>query len=76
MALNSLLKPGDPVHAAKLIAKLEREVGPDALILQDLGAVELAKQAGFSGELHLSTLANLTHPAAFKSRRQTGDPGG
>jgi putative protease len=72
VALNSLLKPGDPVHAARLIAKLERDVHPDALICQDLGAVELARQVGISCELHLSTLANLTHPASLRAAARLG----
>ena len=72
VALNSLLKPADPLPAARLIEKLEREVGPDALICQDLGAIELVREVGFKGELHLSTLANLTHPAAFRSARKLG----
>ncbi|KMY69051.1 peptidase U32 [Desulfocarbo indianensis] len=67
VALNSLLKPGDLASAGRLIAKLTRDARPDALILQDLGAIELARQAGFSGELHLSTLANLTHPLALQA---------
>jgi len=72
VALNSLLKPGDLDSAGKLIAKLTRDVGPDALIVQDLGALELARQAGFKGELHLSTLANLTHPASFQVAKALG----
>lgn len=72
VALNSLLKPGDLASAGKLIAKLARDVEPDALILQDVGALELARQAGFKGELHLSTLANLTHPASFQVAKQLG----
>jgi putative protease len=72
VALNSLLKPDDLVSAGKLIAKLARDVEPDALIIQDAGALELARQAGFAGELHLSTLANLTHPASFQVAKQLG----
>ena len=72
VALNTLLKPGDPLSAGKLIAKLERDVHPDALIMQDPGAMLLARQAGFSGGLYLSTLANITHPKAFESARKLG----
>jgi putative protease len=72
VALNSLLKPDDLVSAGKLIAKLARDVGPDAIIVQDVGALELARQAGYAGELHLSTLANLTHPASFQVAKDIG----
>lgn len=72
VALNSLLKPGDPASAGRLIARLDRDVHPDALIVQDLGSVEMARQAGFSGEVHLSTLANVTHPQAFGMARKLG----
>lgn len=72
VALNSLLKPEDLVSAGKLIAKLARDVSPDALIIQDAGVLELARQAGFAGELYLSTLANLTHPASFQVAKDLG----
>ena len=72
VALNSLLKPGDPASAGRLISRLDRDVHPDALIVQDLGSVEMARQAGFSGEVHLSTLANVTHPSAFISAQELG----
>ncbi len=72
VALNSLLKPGDPDAAGRLITRLNRDVKPDALIIQDLGAVEIAQQAGFQGELHLSTLANVSHPAAIAVAHNMG----
>jgi putative protease len=45
----------------------------DALIIQDPGMAELARQAGFSGTLHLSTLANVSFPAALAAA--AGTPG-
>ncbi|KIX15647.1 peptidase U32 family protein [Dethiosulfatarculus sandiegensis] len=72
VALNSLFKPADLSSAGRLIAKLERDVKPDSLICQDLGAVELAKQAGFQGEVYLSTLANLTHAKAMEAAADLG----
>ena len=60
VTMNTLLKPGDPEAAGRLLDRLNRLVRPDALIVQDLGMVNLARQTGFSGELHLSTLANLS----------------
>ena len=67
IALNSLLKPGDLNEAGRQLGILERSVHPDALIIQDLSLVQLARQTGFSGELHLSTLANVSFPAGLKS---------
>ncbi len=58
VAMNNLLKSGELDQAGRLIHRLARQVGPDALIVQDLGLPALARQAGFTGELHLSTLAN------------------
>ena len=72
VAVNSLLKPDDLSSALHLIARLERDVHPDALIVQDLGVLELARQAGFSGELHLSTLSNVTHQAALAAASGAG----
>ncbi|MBE9543605.1 MAG: U32 family peptidase, partial [Proteobacteria bacterium] len=43
---------------------------PDAVIVQDLALVQLVKQTGFSGEIHLSTLANAGFSAALQVIRQ------
>ena len=61
IALNTLIKPGDIGAAMRLVRRLELGVKPDALIVQDLGILELARAANFSGSIFLSTLANLTH---------------
>ncbi len=66
VALNSLLKPDDLNKAARLTEALKRWVKPDAIIIQDLSFLRLVRQTGFSGELHLSTLANVSFPAALK----------
>ena len=66
VAINSLLKQEDLSAAGKLLEQLERLVQPDGLIIQDLALIELVKQTGFSGELHLSTLANVSFPSALK----------
>ncbi len=72
IAFNSMLKPNDITAASRLIARLERDVNPHALIVQDLGMAELAKQAGFSGELHFSTLANVTHSHGLSTAKSLG----
>jgi len=66
VAFNTLLTPRDMLRSARLIDQLTREVRPDALIFQDLAVIELARQAGFKGELHLSTLANVSFSAALQ----------
>jgi len=72
VAMNVLLKPEDARAAGALMERLARSVKPDALIVQDLGLLALARQAGFEGELHISTLANATHPAALKVAKELG----
>ena len=57
-AFNAMLTTGDIERASGLMQDLVRTVRPDALIIQDLAMIELARQAGFTGEIHLSTLAN------------------
>ncbi len=65
IAFNSLLKPEDLAPTLSIVEQLERQVRPDALIVQDLAMVNLVRQAGYSGEIHLSTLANASFPAAL-----------
>lgn len=65
ITLNTLLKPDELDFAGKLIDDLNRWVGPDALIIQDLAFLELARQTGFAGEIHLSTLANVSFGKAL-----------
>lgn len=70
--MNVLLKPGEARAAGNLTRRLARDVGPDGLIIQDLAMVDIARQAGFEGKLHLSTLANLSHPAGMGLAVQLG----
>lgn len=72
VAMNTLVKPGDPESAGRLIERLQKTVKPYALIVQDLAMITLAKQAGFTGEIHLSTLANVTHPAGLDIAKKLG----
>lgn len=65
IAMNVMAKPNDLESAGRLVDKLKKHVKPDALIIQDLGVAAVARQAGYLGEIHLSTLANVTHPAAL-----------
>ncbi len=65
VALNSLIQSSELDSVGKLIDRLARRVGPDALIIQDLAMIPLARQAGFTGEIHLSTLSNISFPRAL-----------
>ncbi len=72
VAMNTLLKAQDMDSAFHLISRLERDVHPDAIIMQDLGLAHVARQANFSGELHFSTLANITHATALRTAQEMG----
>jgi putative protease len=71
VALNALIKPEDVDKIGGMLKQLGRKVKPDAIIIQDLSFVQLAKQTGFSGEIHLSTLANVSFPGALRLIRNT-----
>lgn len=65
LTLNTMLKPDEERVMRNLLEALAEFVRPDALIIQDPGMVDLARKAGYTGELHLSTLANVTFPKAL-----------
>lgn len=65
VTLNTMLRAPELEAAGQMIEVLQKHVKPDALIIQDTALIPLAKQAGFSGEIHLSTLANVSFPAAL-----------
>ena len=70
VAFNALLKSGDLEEAGTLLTLLHQRVEPDALIIQDFGMIDLARQVGYTGEIHLSTLANAGFAAALKQIRR------
>jgi U32 family peptidase len=71
VALNALLKPDEPHAALRLLQQLARHVRPDGIIIQDLAFVDLAGQTGFKGEIHLSTLSNVSFSAALQQVRNS-----
>jgi putative protease len=71
VTINSLLKPDDLTAAGRMIDDLQRGAKPDALVIQDLGLLPLAKQTGFSGEIHISTLANVSFSQALAVVRRS-----
>ena len=72
IAFNTFIKPDETDAAFRMIKRLATEARPDALIVQDLGVFPLARAAGFTGELHASTLANISHMAALVSVYEAG----
>ena len=72
VAMNTLIKPSEPAKVYRLLRRLAADVRPDALILQDPALLDLSRQAGFSGELHISTLANVTHQKALEAAASLG----
>jgi putative protease len=66
VTLNTLLKPDELDAAGRLLDQLGRQVRPDAVIVQDLAMAQLVRQTGFAGEVHWSTLANVSFPAALQ----------
>jgi U32 family peptidase len=73
ITLNSLLKPDEIKNAGNLIIKLYKFVKPDALIIQDIGFIKIAEDAGFPlNKIHLSTLANVSFPLGLKAAQKLG----
>ncbi len=72
IAFNSILKESELEKAYRILTKLTRYTDVDALIVQDLAMVGLARQAGFEKELHLSTLGNCTHPLGLEAAEKAG----
>jgi U32 family peptidase len=71
VTLNSILKADELKQVGAMLEFLQRTAKPDGIIIQDLALVPLAKQTGFSGEIHLSTLANVSFSNALRVIRQT-----
>lgn len=65
IAMNTLVKPNELGEAGRLLAQAAAAVQPDGIIFQDLAFLSLAREAGYAGELHVSTLANISFPAAL-----------
>jgi putative protease len=72
VAFNSLIKETELEKVLRILSKLVEYVDPDALIIQDLSMIPLARKAGFKKEFHLSTLGNLTFPAGLQASARMG----
>ena len=72
IAFNTLIKESETEKAFRLLSKLNQYVVFDALIVQDPAVISLARNAGITQDLHLSTLGNLSFPAGLQSARNAG----
>lgn len=72
IAFNSLIKESEQEKVFKILCKLCKFVDFDALIVQDIAIITLARKAGFKKEFHLSTLGNCTFPFGLKTSKQLG----
>lgn len=72
LAFNTLIKPDETDPVLRILERLNRAAPPDALIFQDPALPLLARKAGFTGALHLSTLANASFPESIGSVRRMG----
>ncbi len=64
---NTLIKNSNIESAYRSISEATEFINPDAFIIQDLSAAYFARKSGFKGELHYSTLSNITHPAGIEA---------
>lgn len=72
VALNTMVKPGDTDSLARMVDRAVSLAAPEALITADLGAARIAREIGYTGELHCSTLANLSQPAGLAVAARMG----
>jgi len=72
IAFNSIIKESEQEKVFKILTKLCRFVQFDALIVQDLAMIPLAKKAGCNKEFHLSTLGNCTFPTGLITAKKAG----
>lgn len=67
LTVNTLVRTEELDDLRRQLSALFAAARPDALIVQDLGVIAAARQAGFAGDFHLSTLANASFPAALSA---------
>ena len=72
IAFNSLVKPHELEQAGRLLDRITQTVQPEVIIVQDLALVNLARQVGYSGQIHLSTLAAMSSAKALPLLQDMG----
>ena len=71
VTFNTLVFDSELERAAQLLAALA-EVGPDALIVQDLGVARLAREMAPELEIHGSTQMSITNAAGVRLAQDFG----
>lgn len=71
VAMNSLMKEGEVRQAVETLSRLAR-IGPDALILQDLGIFHLVRRFFPSLKVHASTLMTVNNALAARYFKELG----
>jgi len=66
LTLNSLIKQSELPGLKKWLKDAVKKIKPDALIIQDLSFISLARSIQFKGEIHLSTLSNISFSRALQ----------
>jgi len=66
LTLNSMIRESELAGLDQWLANILHRIKPDALIIQDLAFITLARSQGFKGEIHLSTLANVSFFEALR----------
>jgi len=71
LALNAMIRESEIAGLDQWLGNIIQNIAPDALIIQDLSFIAMARSLGFKGELHLSTLANVTFFEALRWIQKT-----
>jgi len=66
LTLNSMIQESDLAGLDRWLGNTLHRIQPDAIIIQDLSLIQLARSQGFKGEIHLSTLANVSFFEALR----------
>ncbi len=72
VALNTIIKESELEKTKRILSKLAHFTAVDALIIQDPAVIPMARQVGFTGEFHLSTLGNCTQPTGLLTAQRCG----
>jgi len=72
IALNTLIKQNEFDELFKTLKNLNSFVKPDAFIIQDLGMIQVLKNINYRGQIHLSTLANVSFPYSLNQIKKLG----
>lgn len=72
IAFNSMIKESEQEKVSKILNKLCKFVEFDALIIQDLAIIPIARKAGFTKQFHLSTLGNCTFVSGLETAKELG----